>query len=92
MLTMHKKILVLLFVILLMAGTATATLFYLGNADRTYPNIGITCYLGRLYPGMPIYFCMWNNDGMDHSYFVNQIKEMNEYYTGWPTTTFTVQP
>lgn len=70
-----------------------SSLFWLGNADRTYENVGITCYLGRLYEGMPIYFCMYVDGSMDHSYFVNQVSEMDQYYkNGGTTTTYTVKP
>lgn len=94
MLKMNKKVMFGIFAILMMAGIATAEPFFqLGNADRTYTESpGITCYLGRLYQGMPIYFCMWDNDGMDRSFFVNQINEMDTYYrSGGVTTTFTVK-
>ena len=93
MLNMNKKIMYLIFAIALMAGTAMGTLFELGAAQKEYPGVGITCYLGKLFPGMPIYFCM-NDDvgGMDHSYFVNQYTDTDRYYSGGMTTTFAVQP
>lgn len=90
---MNKRLIFGILVVLMMAGTATAeTWFQLGNADRTYvESPGITCYLGRLFPGMPVYFCMWDNDGMDRSFMVNQVNEMDAYYrSGGATTTFTV--
>lgn len=72
---------------------AEGTFFTLGNADRTYDNYNgytITCYLGQLFPGQPIYWCMYPDGSMDHSWFVYQSREMNEYYvTGGGTTTFT---
>ena len=67
-------------------------LFTLGNADRTYDYQGttITCYLGQLFPGQPIYWCMYPDGSMDHSWFVYQNKEMGDYYTtGGTSTTFT---
>lgn len=90
---MNIKILYIGIAILMMVGTAMGSLFELGAAAKEYPNVGITCYLGSLFPGMPIYFCMYDDgNGMDHSYFVNQYKKMDDYYTGGMTTTFTAQP
>ena len=70
-------------------------LFQLGNAEKTYDYQGtvITCYLGQLFPGQPIYWCMYPDGSMNHSWFVYQQNEMNDYYvTGGITTTFTVRP
>ena len=69
----------------------TDQLFTLGNAERTYDYQGttITCYLGQLFPGQPIRWCMYPDGSMDHSWFIYQTKEMNDYYTGSGTTTYT---
>ncbi len=72
-------------------GYEKEQLFQLGSADRDYSYKGslITCYLGQLFPGQPIYWCMYPDGSMDHSWFVYQSKEMNNYYTAGSTTTFT---
>lgn len=69
-------------------------LFTLGNADRIYDyqSTTITCYLGQLFPGQPIYWCMYPDGSMDHSWFVYQSQDMERYYTGGVTTTFTAMP
>ena len=66
-------------------------IFQLGNADRTYDyqNTIITCYLGQLFPGQPIYWCMYPDGSLDHSWFVYQSKAMGDYYTAGTTSTFT---
>ena len=71
------------------------SLFTLGNADRTYDykSTTITCYLGQLFPGQPIYWCMYPDMSMDHSWFVYQVHDMDTYYTtGGATTTYTLTP
>ena len=93
------KILLVLVVLIFAASPSIAEkthtkeqLFQLGNADRTYDYQGstITCYLGQLFPGQPIYWCLYPDGSMDHSWFVYQSKQMNEYYvTGGDTATYT---
>ncbi len=63
----------------------------IGNIDRTYEYQGttITCYLGHLAPGLPVYFCMWSDGGMDHSFLIKDMDKMNAYYGAGSTTTFT---
>lgn len=85
-----KKILQILFVVLLLVAPAAAW-YSIGNAQKEYPNVGITCYLGQLYPGQPIYWCLYADGSMDHSFFVNQYQKMNDYYTGGMTSTLTAQ-
>lgn len=85
-----KKILQILFVVLLLASPGAAW-YSIGNAQHTYDNVGITCYLGQLYPGQPIYWCLYSDGSMDHSYFVYQYQQMNDYYTGGMTRTLTAQ-
>lgn len=101
MLITTNKIIIALFVISLITSSAigatrtSGELFQLGNADRTYiyatggATTTITCYLGQLYPGQPIYFCMYPDGSMDHSWFIYQQKEMEQYYTGTTTNTLT---
>lgn len=67
-------------------------LFTLGNADRTYQDGRITCYLGQLFPGQPIYWCMYPDGSMDHSWFVYQSQAMEAYYTGGVSGTYTASP
>lgn len=70
-------------------------LFTLGNAERSYQNGDITCYLGTLFPGHPIYWCgfMQNEQFvMIKSYFVYQTPQMNIEMSGASTSTYTVQP
>lgn len=67
-------------------------LFQLGNAERTYQDGRITCYLGTLFPGQPIYWCMYPDGSMDHSWFVYQSADMTKYYTGSGTSTYTYTP
>lgn len=67
-------------------------LFQLGNAERTYQDGRITCYLGHLFPGQPIYWCMMPDGGMDHSWFVYQVQDMERYYTGGVSETYTPTP
>lgn len=89
-----NKILIVLAILLFAVSPAIAEriqneqLFVLGNADRTYQDGRITCYLGQLFPGQPIYFCMNPDGGMDRSFFVYQTQEMNKYYTGGATYTY----
>lgn len=84
---------ILLFVVSpVIAERANGQLFTLGNADRTYDykSTTITCYLGQLFPGQPIYWCMYPDGSMDHSWFVYQNREMDAYYTmGGISTTLT---
>lgn len=86
-----NKILQTIFVMLLLASPAAAW-YSIGNAQKEYTTVGITCYLGHLFPGQPIYWCLYADGSMDHSYFVNQYQEMDRYYTGGLTTTLTVKP
>ena len=63
--------------------------YSIGNAAKEYTEVGITCYLGQLYHGQPIYWCLYADGSMDHSYFNYQYQEMDRYYSGGMTTTFT---
>lgn len=100
MLNMNKntKILIVMAILLFAASPSIAgittkeQLFQLGNAERTYQDGRITCYLGTLFPGQPIYWCMYPDGSMDHSWFVYQSLEMTKYYTGSPTGTYTYTP
>lgn len=85
-----NKIIKTLFVMLLLASPGAAW-YSLGNAQKTYENVGITCYLGQLFPGQPIYFCMYPDGSMQHSWFNYQYKQMDDYYTGGMTTTYTAR-
>lgn len=87
-----NKIILLIIAVLLIAGTAYGQWFQLGNADRTYQDGRITCYLGHLFLGQPIYWCMTLDGGMDHSWFVYQVQDMDRYYTGGPSGTYTLTP
>lgn len=95
------KILIVLALLIFLASPSIAgitikdQLFQLGNADReyAYKDTTVTCYLGQLFPGEPIYWCMYPDGSMDHSWFVYQSRDMTKYYTtGGTTTTYTVQP
>jgi len=90
MLVMNKIITAILICLLLVAPGAAW--YSIGNATKEYPDVGITCYLGQLYPGQPIYWCLYTDGSMDHSYFTYQYQKMDQYYTGGMTTTFTAQP
>lgn len=91
-----KKLLLLIALAMFLASPSIAafnpqSIGWLGNADRTFRNGEITCYLGALAPGMPTYFCGWNTPegfAMDHSWLAKESAEMNKYYTGSPTFTY----
>lgn len=93
-----NKVLLILAILLFAVSPAIAgrinnnQLFTLGNADRTYDYQGtvITCYLGQLFPGQPVYWCMYPNMAMQKSWMVWQSNDMNKYYTAGPTTTYTL--
>lgn len=87
-----KKIISTIFILLLLTITASAEWHSIGNAAKEYPNVGITCYLGQLYPGQPIYFCLYPDGSMDHSYFPYQYQKMEAYYSGGMTFTYTAEP
>lgn len=87
-----KQIITTIFVLLLLVLPAGAEWHSIGNAEKVYPNWGITCYLGQLYPGQPIYWCLYADGSMDHSYFVYQQHEMDVRYSSSPTFTYTVRP
>lgn len=68
----------------------TDQLFTLGNAERTYQDGAITCYLGTLFPGQPIYWCGYMQGEqfiMYHSYFIYQVPKMNIEMSAYPTIT-----
>ena len=87
MLIMNKIITTILICLLLVFPAAAW--YSIGNAQKSYDNVGITCYLGQLYPGQPIYWCLYADGSMDHSYFTYQYQEMDKYYSGGMTITFT---
>ena len=89
MLIMNKIITAILICLLL--ALPGAAWYSIGNAAKEYPDVGITCYLGQLYPGQPIYWCLYADGSMDHSYFVYQYQEMDRYYSGGMTQTLTVR-
>lgn len=93
-----NKILIVMAILLFAISPAIAgrinnnQLFTLGNADReyNYQGIIITCYLGQLFPGQPVYWCMYPDMSMDKSWMVYQNQDMNRYYTSGATTTYTL--
>lgn len=99
---MNKKILILLVAAVFASSSFIASannvknteLFTLGNAQKTYQDGAITCYLGHLFPGMPIYWCGYTKNDqfiMIHSYFANQVPQMNMEMSGASTSTYTVK-